>query len=130
MVKKVFVKFEETRPLILVIVKRLAGDVPNRERFLKNLHLPFILDIVKYDLRIISEDKVFGQNLDRLAAVIIHTPNEPFQYVSFFHGEHFEKKALIHFTAPAYASMKDEHKSLWKLFPQENRLLPKNLPKA
>lgn len=128
--KKIVAKAEETRPMILVIVKRLAGDVPNRERFLKNLHLPFILDIVKYDLRIISEDKVFSQNFDRFAAVIIHTPTNPFQYVEFFHGEHFEKKALIHFTAPSYASMDEGHKELWRSFPQEKRLIPKNLPKA
>lgn len=119
-------KDEVIRPLILVVIPSIKGQIPNREKFLANLGLPFKLDIVKAELRVISFKDLLQEGVEfkNLKAVIIHLNESVWETEKFITGKMFEKP-MIHFTALSYKSMTDEEKNSWKNY--ENRLVPSKI---
>jgi hypothetical protein len=113
------------RPLILVVVKKLVGPVPNREKFLKGLGLPFKLDIVKNELRVIPLHQLPVENLDNLKGVVIHLSEDPKTAESFFSS--WVVKPLVHYTALSYKAMTPAQADAWKSLDQSLRLLPSNI---
>jgi hypothetical protein len=119
-------KDEVVRPLILVVIPSIKGQIPNREKFLANLGLPFKLDIVKSELRVISFKDVLKEDnkFENLKAVIIHLNEAAWDTEKFITEKMFEKP-MIHFTALAYKSMTEEEKARWKIY--QNRLVPSKI---
>lgn len=100
------------RNLILVISKKVAGYVPNSEKLIRELHLPFKLDLSKTDVLHVGLDKLDKIRMENLKAVIINTQDKP----SSVH-EHFlvrNLNPLVHYTAQAYKSMTEEEKTAWR----------------
>lgn len=125
MFKEKFKKDVVVRPLILVVVKKLVGPVPNREKFLKALGLPFKLDIVKNELRVIPLHQLAAENLDNLKGVIIHLGDDPSVAQSFF--DSYAVKPLFHYTALSYKAMTPAQALTWKSLNNSLRLLPANI---
>ena len=113
------------RPLILVVVKKLVGPVPNREKFLKGLGLPFKLDIVKNELRVIPLHQLPVENLDNLKGVIVHLSEDPKTAESFFSS--WVVKPLFHYTAMSYKVMTPAQAESWRNLNRELRLIPANI---
>ena len=60
------------RNLILVISKKVAGYVPNSEKLIRELHLPFKLDLSKTDVLRVGLDKLDKIKMENLKAIIIN----------------------------------------------------------
>lgn len=125
MFKEKFKKDVVIRPLILIVVKKIVGQVPNREKFLKSLGLPFKLDIVKNELRVITLQQLPSENLDNLKGVIIHLGEEPEIVQSFFSS--YAVPPLVHYTALAYKAMTPTQAEAWKTMDPSKKILPGNL---
>ena len=119
-------KVEIVRPLILVVTPAIKNQIPNREKYLASLGLPFKLDIVKSEVRLISFSDILKENIEfkNLKGVIIHLTENPWETEEYITGKMYEKP-MIHFTALSYKSMNDEQKARWKSY--ENRLVPSKI---
>lgn len=120
------------RPLIVVVVKAIAGSREvNREQLLKNLGLPFIIDLVKNEVWVVPSADVFSRDLSRAKAVIVHTNVEPVSVGEYFtkSGVFAEGSVLLHYTALSYGVMTEDQKTSWKNIPSAMKVSPSNLQK-
>ena len=83
-------KAEDTRPLILVILKKaLPGEI-NRETLIKNMGLPFKLDIVKNNVWPVDINEFIKktdiEHMKKVSALIIHTNDNPTDVSKGFDG--------------------------------------------
>ena len=127
--KKQIVKEPQPRNLLLVIVaKTVKGFVPNSEKMLKELHLPFKLDLTKTDVFKVGFDDLSKVKMDNLKAIIIHSKEKPTEIPTWFSVRNLDP--LIHYTATAYGSMTELEKEEWKNFDPSKKLIPSNYAKA
>lgn len=120
------------RPLIVVVVKAIAGSREvNREQLVKNLGLPFILDLVKNEVWVIPSADLFSRDLSRAKAAIIHTNVDPVAVGEYFtkSGVFAEGTVLLHYTSLSYGVMTEEQKTIWKNIPSALKISPSNLQK-
>lgn len=123
----------KSRPMVLIVVKNLLGKTfINREHLIKGLGLPFILNIVENEVRVVDMKTLFQTPLEDIQGIIIHTNTDPTSIGDMFIGKETPCKTvpLIHYTALSYSAMTEEQKSSWKnLVSAEGRLTPTTLSK-
>ena len=121
-------------PLILVVFDKLIGDKSNnREIMIRNLNLPFEIDLIKNEVWIIERDEILSRNLKRVQAIVVNVSKDPQTVVEAVKANlsvyEENRKLLIHYTAKSYAAMNDEQKNEWRTTPASERIAPKNLSK-